>query len=176
MKKLILLLILGVVFADFAIAEEVAAEAAPMEMSFSQVVLFGGAVGIIVWSVIFTMWPAGTVLGIFSCIASGVRKTNNTPLSFKWLMIAPMLYFFIGATWVMWSTLRLSEDIVSTSMDTKTIFQVLPFRISNALYMASFTLFGMVPFIFFIILSVIVLHVKSLPPPLAGIKDGGGDA
>lgn len=174
MRKIILLLIVGVVFADVAIAQEVATEAAPTETSFFQIVLSSGILGIITWSVIFTMCPVGIVLGIFSCIASGVRKTNNLPLSFKWLILAPILYFFVGAIGVMWSMLRATGATILCPTCAKAVFLAQP--ISNSLYTAAFTFLGMVPFIFFIVLSVIILHVTNPPPPLEKLSDDGGGA
>jgi hypothetical protein len=93
-----------------------------------------------------------------------LRKNEKTPLTFKWLIVASVFYLFVGAAGVILSMLSLYQSIISQSPALMTP-RSFAFAFSNALYIGSFTLLGTLPFIFFIFLSVVILHLLKQPAP-----------
>ena len=132
-----------------------------MEITFFDVVRNSGTVGIVIWIVIFTMYPVGLFLGMISVVASSTRKKNITPLSFKMLIIAVVSYLFIGALGAINGSLESIGAVAADEVSAKA--SIIALSISNSMYILSFTLLGMVPFLFFIAVSVIILHFRQFP-------------
>ena len=139
-------------------------EASVGYITFFDVVDSGGIYSIIVWILIFSMWPVGIVLGCVSLIRSSLRKKpQGLPFSFRLLVAAPFFYFFISATSIMYFIISTTE-ILQKPTGALTKSQALALYISNALYQAAFTILNMTPFIFFMFLSILILHFRK---PLA---------
>lgn len=130
-----------------------------MGITFFDVIACSGGFSIIAWIAIFTMWPVAFVLGLISLVASSSREKNITPLPFKILIIFTVIYLFIGALGAINESLASIESIGYVGSDKA---RLLALSISNSLYILAFTLLGMIPFLFFISVSVIVLHFRQL--------------
>ena len=135
-----------------------------METTFFDIVKNSGTIGIICWIAIFTMWPVGIVLGIISLIAASYRTTRRIPSSFKILIITLVIYLFIGALGTIQTSILSSEAIkIATGAEKATR---LALGISNSLYLLAFTFLNTIPFMFFIFISILILHFKELPMTL----------
>jgi len=172
LKKYISVLVFLLVFANFAIAQEPeAAESAPGVVTFFSIVAGSGIVGIIVWAIIFTMWPVGIILGISSVICSVKSDGTKLLFSYKWLLISPIFYFFIGAVGVMYGMHSAGNALTSR---TAAQGARIAYGISNTLSTSCFVLLGMFPFFFFIIICMIILHCKRAPTcSEPGSEEGG---
>ena len=132
-----------------------------MEVTFLDVVKSSGSVGIVIWIAIFTMWPVGIVMGIISIITASNRKSKDTPLSFKILIITSLIYIFIGFLGAIRSFILSAEVVRMDSGSGKA--SMLAFGISNSLYLLAFSLLNTMPFMLFIFISILILHFKEVP-------------
>ena len=130
-------------------------------MTFFEVVTNSGVIGLIIWIVVFTMWPVGIALGIISIIAASYRKKQQLPLSFKILIIIFVMYLFIGCMGAIWTSIISSGAIEITTGSEKAT--MLALSISNSLYILSFSLLGTIPFLLSIAVSIHILHFKEFP-------------
>jgi hypothetical protein len=175
-KKSILLFPALFLFANLAGAQAADPAAQPCGgSSFFNIVASSGLIGEAVWLLIFTMWPVGMAMGIISCISSALKKDEKPPLAFQWLMGSAVFYIFVGAAGVMLSMLFLYQSIIFSSPALMTP-RDLAFAFSNALYIGSFTLLGMLPFMFFTFLSVFILHLLKQPAALNPTDSRGENA
>ena len=156
-KKVVLYSILMVLLANVSNAQEPDAEGT--SISFFQIVQSSGTLGQIIWMIIFTMLPVGIILGIISTVSASIRKTDKMPLSFKWLVIAPFFYFFVGASAVILGIFNATSALETVSGAKKAT--ALAISISNTLYAGVLTVMGILPFLFFIVLSLVIIHLKK---------------
>ena len=154
-------------FADAAVAAETAVESHEnTDISFFQIVAANDPLGIGLWVLIFTIPPFSAVLGMLSCAVSAFRDKPGVPLPLKCLMSLGMFYFFIGAVGVMRPILSLYALVGAQHSGTTTVFVSIAYLISNSLYRGALTLLGIFPILFFIALSLVILHFRRFPPPL----------
>lgn len=164
MKKYICVLIFLLLFANFAIAQqEPAVELAHSGLNILGIITESGIVGILVWLMILTMFPCATILGLGSIMFSIKSDGAKLPFTFKWLILSPLFYFFLGAVGVMYGMVSVGVALASETASAGA-------RIANGfattIDSALFTLLGMVPFFFFILISMIILHFKRIPSPI----------
>lgn len=162
MKKYIIVFLL--LFANFAIAQETVAEPSSNIGSFFSIVLGTGIIGILIWLVIVTMFPCATILGIVSIIFCVKSDGSKLPFSFKWLIMSPLFYFLVGAVGVMYGVLLSWEGLAE--LENASAGARIANGIATSIDSAIYTLFGMVPFFFFILISMIILHFKKIPSPI----------
>lgn len=168
MKKYICVILFLIVFANFAIAQEAAGEveqSSAISFSFFNIILSSGILGILVWAVILTMLPFASILGIVSIICSVKSDGSKLPLSFKWLILSPLFYFFVGAVGVIIGVLSFGQ-VLAAEQGSPASGAMIALGISSTLNTAIFTLLGMVPFFFFMLICMLILHFKRLPSPL----------
>ena len=161
MKKVTIVLFVWMFIANFAYSQGVAAEEAPVDITFFEIVGSSGTVGKIVWGVLFSMWPVAFVLGIFASIASAIRKTSELPLSFKYLIAFPVLYFFAGAVGVIFGMINAASTVGTLSGAKGAV--AFAMSLSHILYSVAFMLMGMIPFLFFIVISLVLMHIINVP-------------
>lgn len=133
-------------------------------MSFFDIVLGNGLIGLLIWSAIIALGFAGFVLGIISVLESCHKEKDQIPLSFKLLLIGLGIYLFIGALGVISGVISACEGLEISSGATKA--QTLALGISNTFYTASATLLGAITYVCAIVASIVALHInqaKSTP-------------
>ncbi len=172
MKKLIL--ILSFVCANFAGAQEVVESTEYGGVTFFDIISSSGIIGIIIWIIVFTMWPVGIVLGIISCIMSALKKTGKIPFPFKLLITMPLFYVFIASVGLMHSMIMANQGLSAETGAAHA--RALALNISNVLYIPALTLLGMLPFLFFIFLSIIIFHVCKASVTAKKTEDDGGES
>lgn len=129
-------------------------------MTFFDVIGSGGAVGLLFRLAIFAMWPLGICIGCISILKSFDRSTSTFPLSFKILVVSFAVYIFIGSLSILWYAMG-AHDAVSVANGAAKA-QALALFLSNGLYSAMFALVGTVYYLFFIVVSLVVMHGKGV--------------
>ena len=165
MRKLTTIIFLLLFFANLAIAQQGEAEApAAISSTFFNTIFSSGVVGILVWTVVLTMFPFAIILGIISIVCCIASDGKDTPFTFKWLMLSPLFYFFVGAIGVIIGTLSFSGVLAEPGTAGSTA--VVAVGISSTINTGLATLIGMIPFFFFIIICMAILHFKRIPSAL----------
>jgi hypothetical protein len=127
--------------------------------SFFDVIRNSGSIGIIIWSIIFIFFVIGPVLGIFSIICCSKTKSKQIPLSFKLLIISAICLFLSGLYGALTGAIDTFCGFATIgSVDQA---QILSLSSSQALYSFAFGVQGSFLYLFFITISLIVLHFQQ---------------
>lgn len=141
------------------IAQEASAEAESFEgsISFFDIVAQSGMVGILIWILILSLIAVGLFLGIIGVVASANTETKQIPLAVKLQCLGFMALFILGLYGALTGTVNAFACMAMTGAGKA---QYLAVSISQALYSWQFSLLGCLEYVFFLVISVSILHFK----------------
>ena len=131
---------------------------ASQSVTFFDIIMNSGFIGVIVWFFIFTLTGTGFLLGIWAIISSATVKSKQVPLSIKLLVTGIFLLFFFGLFGAVIGTVDSFAGLATATGPAKD--QILALSISQVLYSLAFSLLGCIEYMFFLIMSIIILHYK----------------
>ena len=164
MKKPSLLLVatwLIMVVASRAVAQDVvsmgiATVPAPQSGGFMTVVLSGGPLGLLNWAGIFLWAILALPLGILSIVGCATLRVRQYPLATKLLIVGAVWLFVLGWVGVAQGTTSAFSMLGRGAPDV----EVLAFGISQALFSVAGSLAVCQHYLFFIMISMVIIHFK----------------
>ncbi len=160
MKKIILsisCLIMSLsLFAQEAVeASEPEAATCPT-VTFFDIVISSGIIGIGIWILIFSLTGVGFLLGISAIISSATAKSKQIPLSVKLMPVGLVFIFLLGLLGAITGAIDSFASLAPGAAKA----QILALALSQSLYSLSFSLFGSIEYIIFFGIALIVLHFR----------------
>ena len=138
----------------------------PRSGGFMHVVVSGGILGMLNWAGIF-FWAAALLpLGTVSVVQCASCDRRQVPLATKLLGIAAAWLFVLGWTGAAQGAIRALSNLATGTPDVG----ILALNISHALFSVAGALFVCQHYLFFLLISMVVMHfrhrrLQSLPPP-----------
>ncbi len=129
-------------------------------MTFMDVIMASGLLSIIIWISLLLSLLISPILGIISIIYSAMKKDNQFPLILKILLIHLITIIFAGGIGIISHGIYANKltTINSEGMEKS---QQLALNISNSLYLGAFICIISFALLFFIVISIIILHFKA---------------
>jgi hypothetical protein len=138
-------------------AAPVAAEVEPIQSGgFFNVILSRGPLGVLTWAAIFFWAIAVLPLGVLSIVHSANLKSKRWPLSTKLLLFGPVFLLVLGWIGVVQGLIGMFAGLASGAPDVG----LFALAVSQSLYSLAGTLFLMQFYLFFFLISFVVIHFK----------------
>jgi hypothetical protein len=132
---------------------------AQYQISFFQIIANSGMPGIISWIAIFILISGGFILGISAIISSAITKKAQIPLPVKLLGIGIGTLLLLGLFCTTTGALGMFAALANANSDARA--EIMGLTLSQILYALSFSILGCFEYIFFLTISVIILHFRQ---------------